>query len=86
MLHLRLLPSYSEVKPAALSDPKGLEGTCDEYADALKCLNLLSQTSKERALTPEELKYQEAGILYMYDIIDTLLNRLVHADAERFNK
>ena len=86
MLNLRLLVKYHELKPAALSDPKGLEGTCDEYADAIKCLNLLSQTSEERPLTPEELKYWEACILYMYDIIDTLLNRLVHAETERFEK
>ena len=77
---------YEQVKPVALTNKSGLEGTIINYQDAITCLNLLSSTEEKRPLTAQELKYQEACILYMYDIIDTLLSRLTHSETERFNK
>ena len=83
-MKLQILENYIEVKPVAITDKVGLEHTCESYEDALKCLNLLSEAQQTRHLTPAEIAYQEACIYYMYDIIDTLLNRLLHADTERF--
>lgn len=81
MLQLERKEIYKQIQPAELTNKGGLESTVTSYDDALRCLNLLAA----RGISTEiEQAYQEAAILYMYDIIDTLAARLSYADAERF--
>lgn len=83
MLPLRRNTVHKVIKPAALSEPNKLESSIDSYDDAVACLNLLQQ--KTEPLTEIELEYQHAAIVYMYDIIDTLIGRLTEVDTARFS-
>jgi len=83
VLQLERKEIYKQIQPAALTDKDGLEATAHSYDDVLRCLNLLAN----HGISPDadiERDYQEACILYMYDIIDTLAARLSYADSERF--
>lgn len=81
MLQLERKAIYKEIQPAALTDKDGLEATAHSYDDVLRCINHIPSRG---SLTEIESDYLEACILYMYDIIDTLTERLSHADFERF--
>lgn len=85
MLPLRRNPVHKVIKPAALSERSGLEASIESYDDAVACLNLLQQKVEKEPLTPIELEYQHAAIVYMYDIIDTLIGRLTEVDTARFS-
>lgn len=84
MLPLRRNPVYKVIKPVALSEPNRLEASIDSYDDAIACLNLLQQKAETEPLSPVELEYQHGAIVYMYDIIDTLVTRLTEVDTARF--
>lgn len=86
MLPLRRNTVHKVIKPAALSEPKKLESSVDSYDDAIACLNLLQQKAETEPLTEIELEYQHAAIVYMYDIIDTLIGRLTEVDTARFSE
>ncbi len=85
MLPLRRNPVHKVIKPAALSERPGLEGSIESYDDAIACLNLLQRKAQTEPLTEIELEYQHAAIVYMYDIIDTLIGRLTEVDTARFS-
>lgn len=85
MLPLRRNPVHNVIKPAALSERPGLEGSIESYDDAIACLNLLQRKAQTEPLTEIELEYQHAAIVYMYDIIDTLIGRLTEVDTARFS-
>lgn len=85
MLPLRRNTVHKVIKPAALSEPNKLESSIDSYDDAIACLNLLQQKAETEPLTEIELEYQHAAIVYMYDIIDTLIGRLTEVDTARFS-
>lgn len=85
MLPLRRNPVHKVIKPAVLSERPGLEGSIESYDDAIACLNLLQQKAQTEPLTEIELEYQHAAIVYMYDIIDTLIGRLTEVDTARFS-
>lgn len=85
MLPLRRNSVYKVIKPAALSERSGLEGSIESYDDAIACLNLLQQKAEKEPLTEIEQEYQHAAIVYMYDIIDTLIGRLTEVDTARFS-
>lgn len=85
MLPLRRNPVHKVIKPAALSERSGLEASIDSYDDAIACLNLLQQKAQNEPLTDIEQEYQHAAIVYMYDIIDTLMGRLNEVDTARFS-
>ena len=84
MLPLRRNPVHKVIKPAALSERSGLEASVDSYDDAIACLNLLQQKAEKEPLSSIEQEYQHAAIVYMYDIIDTLIGRLTEVDTARF--
>lgn len=85
MLPLRRNPVHKVIKPAALSESTRLESSVDSYDDAIACLNLLQQKAEKEPLSSIELEYQHAAIVYMYDIIDTLIGRLTEVDTARFS-
>ncbi len=85
MLPLRRNPVHKVIKPAALSERPGLESSIESYDDAIACLNLLQRKEQTEPLTEIELEYQHAAIVYMYDIIDTLIGRLTEVDTARFS-
>jgi len=85
MLLLRRNPVHKVIKPAALSEANKLEASIDSYDDAIACLNLLQQKAEGEPLSSIELEYQHAAIVYMYDIIDTLIGRLNEVDTARFS-
>jgi len=84
MLPLRRNPVHKVIKPVALSEPNKLEVSIESYDDAIACLNLLQKKAEKEPLTPVELEYQHGAIVYMYDIIDTLIGRLTEVDTARF--
>lgn len=85
MLPLRRNPVHKVIKPAALSESTHLESSVDSYDDAIACLNFLQQKAEKEPLSSIELEYQHAAIVYMYDIIDTLIGRLTEVDTARFS-
>lgn len=74
---------YKHIQPAIITDKSSPESTITSYDDAIRCLNLLADLAK--VSTEIEKAYRDAAILYMYDIIDTLIARLGEADAARFD-
>lgn len=85
MLPLRRNPVHKVIKPAAFSEPNKLEASVESYDDAIACLNFLQEKAEKEPLTLTELEYQHAAIVYMYDIIDTLIGRLTEVDTARFS-
>ena len=86
MLPLRRNPVHKVIRPVALSEPNNLEASIESYDDAIACLNFLQQKAEEKGpLTSNELEFQHGAIVYMYDIIDTLISRLTEVDTARFS-
>lgn len=85
MLPLRRNAVHKVIKPAALSEPNNIEASIESYDDAIACLNFLQQKAEKEPLNDTELEFQHGAIVYMYDIIDTLISRLTEVDTARFS-